>query len=111
MDILLFCLIAYSLSSIVVEQKIFEEFRNLLNGYALKRDNIFTRKVCQLIKCHFCVGMWVGIFLFLSGFNVFNISDWDFFYQGLLGSLSSYSGHLLMSYMRVKLRSMGVDSL
>lgn len=109
MSYILFVILSYVMASIVVEQKIFEDFRTWLNSCATTNPNYIQKKLCQLIKCHFCTGFWCGFFLTLTGFNVFNIGYFDPLYGALLGAASGYIGHLCMELFHIFLKNKGVN--
>jgi len=96
------------MSSIIVEQKIFEEVRVWLKTCELRNSYIKT-KICQLISCMFCTGFWCGAFITgVTGFNIFNIGIFDPFLGGLLGGVSSWVIHLFMEYISIKLEKQGI---
>jgi hypothetical protein len=97
------------MASIIVEQKIFEEAREWLNTCAATEPSYIKKKLCQLIKCHFCTGFWCGFILTVSGFNVFNIGFFDPLYGALLGAFCGYIGHISMELFYVFLNNQGVS--
>jgi hypothetical protein len=106
---ILFCIISYMMASILVEQKIFLEVREwLLDCGQQCNSNWLLCKLCQLITCMTCTGFWCGVFIFFTGFNVFNVGQWDFFYSGLLGAASAYFLYLFISYCEARLREIGI---
>jgi hypothetical protein len=105
---LIFSLSVYAMSSIVVEQKIFEDVRNWIKTCNTK-TSWFSKKLCQLISCMFCTGFWSGVILNILGFNVFNINIFDPFFSGLYGAISSWSFHLLYSVLENKVSEAGID--
>jgi hypothetical protein len=99
LSIFLFMIISFWMSSIIVEQKVFQEAREfIVNLYEKNKESLFLKKLCQLVMCVICVGFWSGLFITWTGFDVFKIDPfWDLFYGGLLGSFSSYVGLVITS--------------
>lgn len=115
MDILFLFLLAimsYTLSSIIVQQKIFEELRSWLKKCSTDSPNYFHKKICQLISCMFCTGFWSGVFLTVIGFDVIHAATFlqVCFFQGLFGAFSSYLLHLLMGLLIKKAEEKGIDT-
>jgi hypothetical protein len=99
----LFFIISYSLAVIVVEQKIFEEFRIRVNSlHESNPHNIILKKGCQLISCIFCSSFWSGLIITFLGFNIFNISYLDPFFGGLASAVVSYWIHMVVIAFRDK---------
>jgi hypothetical protein len=109
LDFIIFCIIVYSMANIIIEQKIFEEARMWLNSCANTESSLLKKKICQLIKCHYCTGFWCGVFIILSGFDPFDSGTFDFLYGGLLGALTSYIFYLLMLRFRMYLNKEGIS--
>jgi hypothetical protein len=79
---ILFMLATYAMSSIIVEQHIFDEVRDWIKQCSTEatNPNWFQNKVCQLISCMFCTGVWCGAIINLLGLNIFNTGSFDFFF-------------------------------
>lgn len=110
--ILIFFILAYTMSSIIVEQKIFEEVRSWIKQCSVDNPNWFQRKICQLISCMFCTGFWSGVFLCVIGVNLIAVPISFLaacFVHGLLGAFGSYVIHILMEFLTKKAESVGID--
>lgn len=88
--LIIFMLASFSMASIIVDQKIFEEPREWIKSCSASHPSYFTKKLCQLVSCHFCTGFWSGVFLVVFVLNPFNFGVFDFFLGGLIGALSAY---------------------
>lgn len=87
MNLLLFLLICWGMTQIITTGKIFEPIRNYLN--------------LEVLRCSMCMGMWVGIIIFLGfwfcGIQLFpNIYIGSFFF----GCISSAVSFFLMSVVK-----------
>lgn len=120
LEIILFCILSYTLSSIIVQQKIFDEPRAWLKTCSTENPSWLRRKICQLISCMFCTGFWsgIGVSLFL-GFNVLELGAIAgllnpvfccYFLHGLLGAFGSYTLHLLMGMLIKMAEKAGLDT-
>lgn len=103
MNTILFILIAYGFSNIVVYGSIFEDLRNYLNKISPK----FWGK---LFSCMLCFPTWVGFFLSLTFFSPtlnYGINDFWFipkeitsiFFDGVLASGTTWLLHTLQEMM------------
>lgn len=111
LEYILFGICCYVLSSIIVQQKIFEEPRDWLKKCSTENPSYFQKKFCQLVSCMFCTGFWAGVFLSLIiGFNPIGALLTDVFLHGLLGAFSSYLLHLLMGLLIKKAEDKGIDT-
>ena len=113
LELLIFFILCYALSSIIVQQKVFEEARNWIKRCSIDNSNWFQRKICQLVSCMFCTGFWSGIFITLIGFNIIIITGSFLvtcFVHGLLGAFGSYLLHLLMGFLIVKAQEKRIDT-
>ena len=111
LDYILFGICCYVLSSIIVQQKIFEEPRAWLKKCSTENPSYLEKKLCQLVSCMFCTGFWAGIFVsFVLGFNPFGALFTDYIIHGLLGAFSSYLLHLIMGLLIKKAEAEGVDT-
>jgi hypothetical protein len=110
LSFVIFAICSYSLSSIIVEQKVFEGIRNKLTGCPCDGVGFVRRKLCQLIRCMFCTGFWSGVILICVGFNLFGIGEADPFLGGLFGAFSSYTIHLFMGLLRYRCEQLGLDT-
>jgi hypothetical protein len=105
-----FIICCYSMASIIVEQKIFEEPRTWLKSCTLTNPNWFMRKICALISCMWCTGFWCGVTLCLLGFNLFNINSWDPFFSGLFSSVTTYMIDLGMQALGIYMTKLGIET-
>lgn len=94
MEILIWILIAYGMSNILVYGSIFDTQRNYLKvlGYTegVPLKGVF-KFISDLISCMMCTSTWVGFFLSLTFFspiqNMFGINQWySIFLDGMLAS-------------------------
>lgn len=103
MNTLLFILIAYGFSNIVVYGSIFSNMRDLFQE---RSPNFFGK----LVSCMMCLPTWVGFFLSLSFFSptlYYGINDfWVFpkeltsvFFDGVLASGTTWILHTLQEMM------------
>ena len=106
LNVVLFMIVSFWMSSIIVEQKVFQEVREYVTTlYDTHVDNFFLKKLCQLISCVVCTGFWCGAFLTWTGFDVFGIHPyWDIFYGALLGSFGSYVGLIATTVVEAALK-------
>ncbi len=85
MNILIFILVAYGMTGILVYGKIFEGFR----------------EKCIVLKCAQCTGFWVGVLLWLLNIGTelftFDYSLVTGFMLGCLASGTSYILNMLVS--------------
>ena len=110
-EYILFAICCYVLSSIIVEQKIFEEPRNWLKKCSTENPSYLEKKICQLVSCMFCTGFWAGVFISLFlGFNPIGALFTDYIIHGLYGAFSSYLIHLLMGLLIKKAEEKGIDT-
>jgi hypothetical protein len=80
MDLILFILIAYGLTSILTYGSIFNKWR--------PKHKFF--------HCPMCIGFWVGIFLWsINGFTDLYTFQYNWINPLLLGSLSSGTSYIL----------------
>ena len=94
MIILIWLLIAYGQSNIMVYGSIFNGFRNFLGkwgGNPYAPLNGIGQFVSELLSCMMCTSTWVGFFLSLSFFSpaheFFNIPEiFSWFFDGMLAS-------------------------
>jgi len=102
MNTLLFILIAYGFSNIVVYGSIFESMRDYLD----KINPIFLGK---LVSCMLCFPTWVGFFLslfFFSPTTYYGLGDFGFgnnvtsvFFDGVLASGTTWVLHTFQEMM------------
>jgi hypothetical protein len=106
LDVMLFMIISFWMSNIIVEQKVFQELRDIVVSlYDRNPQSLPFKKLCQLISCVVCVGFWCGGFIAFTGFDVFNKHpQWDLLYGALLGSFGSYIGLVITTLIRVHLK-------
>jgi len=76
--LVVFLLITYGISWVIVYGKLFEELRVWIKLY-FNGKGFFGGKVVQFIECQACCSMWVGMFVSLTGYGVAN-----FFYDGCM---------------------------
>jgi hypothetical protein len=107
---LIFIICCYSMASIIVEQKIFEEPREWLKSCTLNNPNWFMRKICALISCMWCTGVWCGMILCLLGLNIVNINEWDFFFSGLLSGFTTYMMDRGMQLIDKVMQKYGIEA-
>jgi hypothetical protein len=100
------------MASIVVEQKIFAEWRDWLKTCTVENPNWFMKKTCALISCMFCTGAWCGFILSFTVLNFVESGSWwqDMFICGLVGAFFTYVIHLGMGYVQNKLEALGIDT-
>lgn len=80
-NLVIFSLISYGMSNILVYGKIFSWLRNILSKWN------FTK---ELMTCMMCMGFWVGILIYFSGYSLINLQYVSIFFQILFyGVLSS----------------------
>lgn len=113
LDVILFCIFSYTLSSIIVQQKIFQEVREWVKQCATHESQgaagWLRRKACQLIKCMFCTGFWSGIFISLV-LGYMPITGAGYILHGFLGAFSSYLVYILMELLCNKANSLGIST-
>jgi hypothetical protein len=119
LEYILFCIFCYVISSVIVQQKIFEEPRAWLKQCSADNPNWFRRKLCQFVSCMFCTGFWAGVFISLFlGFSPVNIELYgllndmfsSYVLDGLLGAFGSYTLHLLMGLLIKHAESLKIDT-
>lgn len=95
MNLLIWSLTAYAITTIIIDGKIFKFFRDFLQKKSTFLHNLFT--------CPMCLSFWVGVFLyFLIGYNPISMisTTWyDFFLSGCYSSGST----ILLYSLREKL--------
>lgn len=109
MNILILMVASYAMSSILVDQKIFDEAREWITKCSSEHPNFFTKKLCQFMSCYFCTGFWCGLFLTAFVINPFNITILDPFLGGLIGSASSYYLHIVLGILEKYAEQLGID--
>ena len=112
LSVILFMVISFWMSSIIVEQKVFQEIREYIVARYEACPTCFPlKKLCQLISCVICTGFWCGAFITWTGFDVFGIHPyWDIFYGALLGSFGSYVGLIATTVIEVTIKvKYGID--
>lgn len=113
LDVVLFCIFSYTLSSIIVQQKIFQEVREWIDNCSTEPSFGITawarKKMCQLIRCMFCTGFWSGLFISLV-LGYMPVVGAGYILHGFLGSFSSYSVNLVMSILIKKAEELGIDT-
>lgn len=103
MNTLLFILISYGLSNIIVYGSIFDGFRESLNGFS---PNFWGK----LVSCMMCFPTWAGFFLSLTFFSPtlhYGLNDlWIFpkevtsvFFDGMLASGTTWILHTFQEMM------------
>lgn len=96
-SIIIFMIACFSMASIIVDQKIFEEIRDWIKTCAVDHPSWVTQKICQLVSCYFCTGFWSGVFISAFVINPFNLTILDPFLGGLVGACSAYYINLICS--------------
>lgn len=111
-ETIIFCILCYTLSSIIVEQKIFEEGRNWLKQCSASANpDWFRRKLCQLMSCMFCTGFWSALFIcIVCGYMPLSVIGLGYILHGLLGAFSSYLIYLGMSIIIKKVSDLGLNT-
>lgn len=97
LELFIFMLVCFSISSIIVDQKIFEDVRSWINVCATEHPNWFTNKLCKFIHCYFCTGVWAGFFVSYFFINPFTAAIWAVPVGGAIGGVSSYYLNILGS--------------
>ena len=87
----------FAMSSIIVDQKIFDEARDKIKACSVSHPSFITKKLCQFVSCHFCTGFWSGVVLTIIAINPFNLTMLDPLIGGLVGSVSSYYINLVFT--------------
>jgi hypothetical protein len=109
MHLVIFMLACYSMSSIIIDQKIFEEAREWVAVCSTEHPNFWTKKLCAFIRCYFCTGFWAGVIIVSFLINPFNITILDPLLGGLVGALSSYYLHIMFSFIEKKAETYGIE--
>jgi hypothetical protein len=107
---LVFIICCYSMSSIIVEQKIFAEVREAVFACHSQHPNFFLKKLCGLLSCMWCTGTWSGFILCFMGLNPININYFDFFFCGLIAGFTTYMISLAMQRLDIYLKELGIHT-
>jgi hypothetical protein len=92
MNFVVFVLASYALSSIMVEQGVFEGTRNKVLAWSDGSNRWYVRKIGKLLRCMFCTGFWVG--LFLSYVMTTTLTPLVIFVSGLVAAATTYMIHV-----------------
>ena len=102
MTLLYFVLAAYALSSIIVEQGVFEGTRARILAWADTAPQWQLRKLGKLLRCMFCTGFWVGLVLPWLAFEELIVDDGGeyvlalVFVMGLISAATTYLIHVVV---------------
>ena len=94
MLLLIWILIAYGMTNILVYGSIFDTPRNFIKAWGYTEGvplQTFFKFISDLISCVMCTSTWVGFFLSLSFYSpvgtMFNTPEWfSIFLDGMLAS-------------------------
>lgn len=90
MNLLIFILVGFGITSIITQGRIFEPFRNYFdNGMDSLQYNFYG----LLLQCPLCVGFWTGLFL---SFTLFSPTDYFVYIDENISS-AKYVSELILS--------------
>ena len=105
-ELLIFMIVAYGMSTILVYGSIFNGLRDKIhqwgnNKYA--RFNYLGQFISELIKCMLCTGTWVGFFLSLTMFsptiNFFGLNEYiSVFFDGMFSAGSVWAINAIVEW-------------
>lgn len=98
-DVLVWLLMSYGMTNIVVFSSIFEPMREWLKT----KTNKILNFVSDLVGCPMCFGFWSGIFLSLTLISpstwLFGVNDYsNLFFDGILSSGGIWLIHTVQEY-------------
>jgi len=102
MELLIFILITFGITNILIDSYIFIFLRNFANKYSPKFFG-------ELLSCPMCTGFWIGIFVGLTGYDTLFFEDilphnWiikyplTWLFLGAIGSGTSYLIYNIVDY-------------
>lgn len=100
-NLALFTLISYGMTTIIVYGSIFESFRNGI--HVLGERNAFFKFFSDLIKCVLCTSTWVGFFLSITMFSptecIYSItSPFNIFLDGMFSAGSVWALNAIIEW-------------
>lgn len=106
-QLVIFMLVAYGMTTILVYGSIFNGLRNLIHRAGSDEGFILTRPVfkflSELIKCMLCTSTWVGFFLSLTMFspvhNLIGLNEYfSVFFDGMLSAGSVWAINAIVEW-------------
>jgi len=97
-QLLLWMIMTYGISNILVFGSIFNGPRNKINEFAMDQSNIFQgfwEFLADMLRCMMCtptwVGFFIGIFVYSPVNQILEVSPWvSWFFDGMLASGSTW---------------------
>jgi hypothetical protein len=98
-QLILWMVMAYGISNILVYGSIFNGPRNKINEFASNPDNLlhgFWVFLADMLKCMMCTPTWIGfffgIFLYSPVHEILGVTSWvSWFFDGMLASGSVWA--------------------
>lgn len=108
-QLVLWIIVAYGLSNIVVYGSIFNQPRNIINKWASNEYTIFNGFwvfISNMIKCMMCFGFHCGwilsILIYSPVHEILQVSSWSsWFYDGFLCSGSVWAINAIIEWFEV----------
>lgn len=108
-QLILWMVMAYGISNILVYGSIFNGPRNFINKSAEDKDTLlngFWVFLSDMLKCMMCAPTWVGfffgIFLYSPVHEILGVSPWvSWFFDGMLASGSVWAINSIIEWFEV----------